>query len=119
MTYEIQIEGTPKTWNAFINKTHWAYVAYKNEIKRSIRIAILRRGDLRKYPAMSKVLISFVCGYSTQRRSDIDSLCVKGHVDALVREGIITDDNRFVVQEVRTTWEESKTPFTKIIIEEL
>lgn len=117
MTYEIKINEKPKTWNAFVgNRTNWAYYAYKKNINMQIRVAVRQVGLC---IFVQPVRATFVIGYSSRRRSDIDSLCLKPYLDSLVTEGVLSDDNRFVVKDVRITWEESKEEFTKIIIEEL
>lgn len=115
MKYEAIITGKPKSWNAFINKTHWAYYAYAQEIKRQIMAAFAPLRD-KEWPVPC-VRVSFYCGYSTKRRSDIDSLCLKAHVDGLVQTGIIIDDNRFIIKEVQIAWETTKADQTRIIVE--
>jgi len=115
MTYEITIEGTPHTWNAFIgNRTNWRYFQYK-KVTQTMVVATLAPLRDKKWP-LPRVRVTFCCGYPTKRRSDIDSLALKPHVDALVLAGVITDDNKDVVREVRVTWEKSKEPYTKILI---
>lgn len=115
MSYEIEISGTPQTWNAFVgNRTHWAYYRYNQAIGKSILAALTPLRDAR-WP-LPRVRLIVCCGYPTKRKSDIDSLAIKAHVDALVRTGIIADDHKEIVREVRVTWEKSDTPWTKITI---
>jgi Holliday junction resolvase RusA-like endonuclease len=115
VSYEITIDGTPKSWNAFINKTHWAYYAYAKSILAQIRLATAQL-ESRQFQACT---LEFIIGYVSRRRSDIDALVVKCHVDALVTCGLLPDDNRYIVQSVSVRWKKTDTPSTTIVIKEV
>lgn len=117
MTYELVIPNTPKSWNAFKGKSHWAYWAYRQEIFKTI--LTLGRQHFRHVDPLSRVRITFICGYHTKRRSDVDSLVWKPHIDALVALRLLEDDHKEIVREVTVTWEKTKKPQTKILIQEL
>lgn len=118
MMYEFEIEGVPFSWNKFINRTHWTYYGYAQAIKKQMLVAAIPLRD-EKWP-LSNVWVWVHLGYRTKRKSDLDSLCLKPHVDALVMAGIITDDNKNILKQWGpTSWEYSDTPFTRVIIEEM
>lgn len=116
MAYEITITGTPKTWNSFIGRQAWAYYSYAKTIKEQIAYSREIKGIPRR---MSSVRITVDVGYTTKRRNDICDLCTKPHMDALVQNEIIQDDNRQILRVFSVVWHEAKEPETKIIIEEI
>jgi Holliday junction resolvase RusA-like endonuclease len=116
--YEIKIEGTPWTWNKFINRTHWTYYAYKKTVQFLVRIALREQVRIPDAP-LSQVRLDYRIGYPTKRLCDITDLCLKPHTDSLVSAGLIRDDNRYVVPKINISWEESKEGFTKITITEI
>ncbi len=105
----------PEEWNK-LKSRHWSvykklkddYSTWLWEIKAQTRGTKFEGG----------VLLTFVYGFTSNQRRDIDSLCTKPLVDSLVDIGLFPDDNKNVIVEVRHTWEYTDHIRTRIIIQD-
>lgn len=117
MQITIVLPSLPKSWNTFVSKqSFWVYKQYKDEIHWTVKAAFNK-----KYRGVSlspPVTVAFVYGFTDNRRRDIDSMCIKPHVDALVACNLLPDDHKEIIPKVTHTWQKTPSPQTKITIKE-
>ena len=114
MKCEIVLPFLPDTWNNLKGRSHWPYKRYKDQVG----MFMLQHRDLTGTHWHDGVRITFVYGFFSNRRQDIDSLCTKPIIDSMVDVGILPDDSKKILVEVVHRWEFTETKQTKIILED-
>ena len=90
----IQIPFPPPSLNVWKN-WHWSKQAeFKTELAEAIRLLAIER----RLPQFHQARIEITHYFKTKRRRDTDNYCQKFIGDALVRAGILNDDNTELVE---------------------
>jgi len=95
---KIELEEKYVTWNEIITKTarHWGAKKRLFDIwKDLVGWAIYQVEDKPSLPFKRKVDLSFLVTYKKGRgrTPDVDGVCVKPIIDALVEHGVLVDDS--------------------------
>jgi Holliday junction resolvase RusA-like endonuclease len=84
--------------NSLLNNKAWVVQRLKNKVHTSLRSKQVSKGiaPIKKYP----VFITFIFTIPTKRKRDVDNIIVKYYLDYLVREGILEEDNFFLIPAI-------------------
>ncbi len=104
----------PKSWNALARKHYRTVMAFSREWHDAVLFQVLKGSvfPVSAYP----VELHIEAHWKLRRRHDIDSLCVKFAVDALVEYGILADDDLAHISKVVFTGKTGQ-PEDELVIE--
>lgn len=113
-TMRIAIPLKPQSWNVLVRKHYRVVQAFKNEWDTAVFFQVKKDKLLpvRIYP----VALDIEAHWKFKKRHDIDALCTKFAVDALVRAGILLDDDLSHVSRVTFTGKIGQ-PIDELIID--
>lgn len=111
---KIVVPLKPESWNVLVRKNHWIVTAFKDEWHEAVNWEIKRQNikPVTEYP----VTLHVEAHWKHKRRHDIDSLCTKFAIDALVKAGILVDDDLTHVERVIFTGKTGQT-LDQLVIE--
>lgn len=113
---EFSLPLLPRSWNKLIFRKGASTWEYK-EWRDNVRIWMLA---IKNDPAFKQLVppleIEFIYGFPDDRARDVDALCTKPIIDALVHYGIIEDDHKKIVARTINNWEYADEERTRIVI---
>lgn len=106
----------PRSWNKLIfNKgaSTWDYKEWRD----NCRVWIL---TIKNDPAFKKLVppleIKFIYGFPDDRVRDVDALCTKPIIDALVFYGILEDDHKKILTNTSNDWEYTAEEQVRVVL---
>lgn len=112
------IPGRLPTWNTFYAGTHWGRRRrIAEEWKAAAMAAILQETGGKRLKLRPPVRLEVVVRY--RRPRDLDNVCLKPVIDALVSLGMIPDDTAEVLRDIRLRAENNERDEVLVVVSEV